>query len=245
MKYIIIAMGRSGHRYITAWIIKNLTGTVTLYRNCVKGWEKGKLLPYLNKKNHVIVTENEGIGNHEVRTIEDVPITVIKGIEHTKIFRESQIVVVVRDPTNWLASSIQGGGYLDKNLEVCQENIKNTHKRLYPLSRIEAYKTYFDKYYQWFQYITTPYINYKLFSTRAKYRSYFRNQLHLERLEDKIPCDKKLKYGSIYGFSSFDDKGRDSNNRYYCMKESQRDRIDRLMDSEMKEINKDYFGLGA
>ncbi len=233
-------MGRSGHRYITAWIAKNLPGKVTVYRNCTRGWEDGLMLSAIGKVkiNQEICVENVGKGNHEIRTIEELPLSKLGEISNLKSFKESKLILVVRSPINWLASSIRGGGHLDRNLEELYN--KAGSKVLYPHSRVSAYKSYFFALL-FDEYAPPYYIYYDNFVSHEKYRGKVKKDLGLKNIVSDVGCDKRLTPGSVLGFSSFSDT-KGYCNRIDFMKPAQVKRINRIMDKGMKAIDTKYFG---
>ena len=114
--YIVLGMKRSGHHAIAYWIAHNLNGKTVLWNDCCKGWSQGKLIP-----NHIqpgqSQTQEVGSGKHntDIYNIEDFNTDWLKKVnfrnfESLKRYDELHIMMVLRDPYNWIASSLRCGG---------------------------------------------------------------------------------------------------------------------------------------
>jgi len=135
MNYLVLAMGRSGHHAIIDWIGERCYGEAVHYNNVIRGWEYGELIP---NKNKVRKLNNSDGKENSIYSIEDVPADEMEKLDpyYFNQLKNTVAIIVIRDPRNWLASSIKIGGdaynYLDKPINK---------DRLY-CSRIDAYKSH-------------------------------------------------------------------------------------------------------
>jgi hypothetical protein len=120
--YIILGMKRSGHHALAYWIAHNwLPKASMLHNDCGKGWNKGFLLPTYPNENNQFVTVGEGETEIDIYNIEDFDVKHLDTYNFAKfsIFRpynSVHIMLVVRDPYNWIASSLKTGGGPAKRL---------------------------------------------------------------------------------------------------------------------------------
>lgn len=138
MKIMVLHMGRSGGHGVIKWVIDALPGVVVFGNNCILGWEDKKHIP---KK--VIVYGDSDKFIDTVKSIEDIylPVFFEKDMRHWDKYEK--IITIVRSPKNWLASSIAAGGFANEYLDKPSNEIE------LPVSRIEAYFSYFDYAHHW------------------------------------------------------------------------------------------------
>jgi len=128
--YLHFSMARSGCHTVINWICRNYPGAIIHKNNCIRGWEEGKLIPWnavrrpyqprMDRKATIEYQKKHGKGfeaelcNFEWYDMEDFKRFDFPSFE---VFKQGRVccVVHVRDPYNWLASSMQlGVRFLDE-----------------------------------------------------------------------------------------------------------------------------------
>lgn len=207
MKYMVLAMGRTGHHAIIQWILENLSGKVTIANNCTNGWEHHKHLP-----RKTIIVNSPGEGEHTISNIEDFYLPLWKKYNMDDWENYDHIITVKRSPKNWLASSIAAGGWANNYLD---QKPPTKEKELF-VDRITAYIKYLQNYKFTKQKVVL--INYDYWCDFEKYRIGKGDQIGLQNAKN-IPAHCK--------FSSFG-KNRDyTGDRYNLLSEEQKNRYDK------------------
>lgn len=216
MKFLVLAMGRTGHHAVIKWISDGLDGLCEMHNNCKNGWGEKKFIPM--KK---ICDTSYPV--HTIKNIEDfyLPLWNEKKMEDWEKF--DKVILVVRSPSNWLASSIAAGGWAKDYLLVapsCEPEL--------PVSRITAYKKYFTYEIKIGYFIMVKYDNLLISD------SYRKNLAEYIGIKD-TSMPKHCK------FSSFGKNHDYTGNRYGLLNKNQKRLFDSLWDYELQEILDEEF----
>jgi hypothetical protein len=120
--YLFLAMCRSGHHAVLYWLAKQLPGRVEHLNHCMGGWKEKKLKPLVGTE----IINNKGEGNSTLYSVEEFDMYDWNkyGIDE---FSPERRVLVVRDPFNWVASSIKKEGAHLNNLFDCYTDDKGDY----------------------------------------------------------------------------------------------------------------------
>lgn len=172
--YVIIGMKRSGHHGTVMWISANIPNGTILFNDCCNGWGSKILLPsnYQSPQAQEIAVGDVRDIRNAIFNIEDLNMDKldkhdIMNFHNVKRYREKYLILVIRDPWNWLASRIKMGGSVLKELPN-KINYYNKHCEFALKS-----KTY--KYAK-----NVIVINYNDWFSDVDYRSYLSEKLNLE-----------------------------------------------------------------
>ncbi len=220
MKIMVLAMGRSGHHAIIQWIANGLDGIVICENNCKNGWNDKLLEP--NKTKFLGDVANPDAIEHTIKNIEDfyLPLWNDLGMQEWEEF--DKIITVVRSPLNWLASSIAAGGWARDYLTVAPKNEPEL-----PVSRIEAYKEYFEPVLS----CGCQTLNYDIWLESDSYRNIVARILGIK--DTGIPNHCK--------FSSFGKNHDYNGDRYQLLNKEQKELFDSVYNDELKRIQKGMF----
>ena len=161
--YIILGMKRSGHHAIVNWIAHNHSNGFLHYNNCSSGWQRGDFTP-----NYRVGDTDMGIPlgqtkdiKHRICNVEDLDLLKFRqykmvDFESLKKFDEVYFALVLRDPYNWLASSIKVGGGIaprtDSRINLwkmqAEEYLGNTCHINAPLTFVNFPKWFSSKEYR-------------------------------------------------------------------------------------------------
>lgn len=134
--YLVLAMKRSGHHAVIYWIAHNLSNRTELYNDCCKGWKAKHLIPNPIGKNpmNVVIGGKKGQPiDNAIFNIEDFDVSHLERFDFSqfKPFSEAEekyVMIILRDPYNWIASCIKGGGgplkYLDDRVNLWKKQAK-------------------------------------------------------------------------------------------------------------------------
>lgn len=234
-RILVLALARSGYHAVVHWMCVHLPGKVTFLNNC------NHELAFRNRN----VYKNAGNGRHMVYSFENFD---LEGFEPLRVGEHfGKIVFVMRDPFNWLASSLMKKGKLNKPEKPFTPS---QNKVRYPpyfgatKSRIAMYKQYIDQIYGLYDYLggrDFHIIRYNDWFADHQYRSAIAQDIGF------VNQDFGLDYVSPRGSgSSFDGRkyrGRGSQmdvlSRWKVFADDER--FCRLMDRELVEIAEEYF----
>ena len=123
--YVILGMKRSGHHALVLWIGNNIPDGTILFNDCSKGWDNKILLPsiYQQPQSQEIAIGNVKDIRNAIFNIEDFDIENLKNHDfmdflNVKIYAEKYLILVLRDPWNWIASRMKTGGSLVQGMEI-------------------------------------------------------------------------------------------------------------------------------
>lgn len=132
----IYTMSRSGHHAIINWIQCQFKGKSIHYNHCFKGWGSKKLIP-MHGAGGAREIVMPGKGSLKIYSIEDLdPFDYQKhDFDSFPELRDSEVTYmwIIRDPYNWLASS------LSKNGPGAKPDKHMTNELGYTGTRIELY----------------------------------------------------------------------------------------------------------
>lgn len=135
--YLVFAMARSGHHAFMHWIGKNYPGTVWHGNNTIRGWDQGQLIPWSNKWRQYPGEGTEA----RIYNFEDFDISdwIRYRLRELECLRGHQVfpIIFVRDPANWVASSLKVGRYANKTMDTPIGKDEMGRERP---SRMELYK---------------------------------------------------------------------------------------------------------
>lgn len=213
-------MGRSGLHAIIRWIANGLGGTVHLHSNCKKGWKDKRFVPTK------IVKEAQGDRkqSHVIKSIEDFYLPLWDGLDMASFEKFDKIVTIVRSPRNWLASSIAVGGWARDYLEKAPDGEPEL-----PVSRIDAYKSYFGSSRQHIR------INYNYWLEYNSNRNHIANTLWIKN----VPVPEQCK------FSSFKRPYNHNEDRYKLLSPKQRKWFNKMYDKGLERIQEEYFAYST
>lgn len=126
--FLVLGMKRSGHHAIINWIGDNLDGGATHFNDCSRGWKEGKLIPSNQQSQGGKINGN---GDNLIYNIEDFHPSNFKNynLQNLQIFHNPTLVILVlRDPYNWIASSIKCGGgpkkFINRRVKIWKAQAK-------------------------------------------------------------------------------------------------------------------------
>ena len=211
---MVLGMGRSGTHAIIQWIANGIGGKVVQENNCFNGWEDKKLLPNSTK------TTGRGDLCGTIKSIDDfyLPLWEEGGLCCFMTF--DKVMVVVRSPRNWLASSIAAGGWARDYLTKAPKNEPEL-----PVSRVEAYCMCFADFY------TKKRVYYDKWLSDGEYRKKVADQLGIK--DTGIPKHCK--------FSSFGKNHNYNSDRYELLNKEQKKLFDSVYSGKLKAIQENWF----
>jgi hypothetical protein len=231
VKLLIIALSRSGHHAVINWIASQLPGTTFHHNNCNENFRP---------------TQTKNYGNGE-------PINHIWNFEDfnlegcNEIIKESdfdQILLVMRDPFNWMASCLKKGTWHAnlRSLQVKQFNdtdwycpwFSRTMSRykmyLQYAAQIERHENYLEKFLD---------INYNKWVKNINYRKELAKKIGFEFTDKGIDFIPKFGGGSSFGSETI--KDLDVLNRWKYYKDDPS--YWKLLDDEFIEFSRRYFNF--
>lgn len=120
---IVAGMKRSGHHGVINWIGHNLHCGTILYNDCKYGWDSKLLIPSdcQNEENKEIaiglVTDvRNAIFNIEDFNPEWLNFYDFLNFKSISIFEEKYIIMIIRDPFNWIASCLKSGWWDEETM---------------------------------------------------------------------------------------------------------------------------------
>lgn len=105
--FMFYAMGRSGSHAVINWICKNYQGNIIHRNNCIRGWDQKKFLPWSGvKKEYGAPPWDAQLLNIEWFDPDDYDKHRFWEFEPWQQ-GDVQQILLIRDPFNWLASSLK------------------------------------------------------------------------------------------------------------------------------------------
>jgi hypothetical protein len=219
MRIMILAMGRTGHHAILQWIINGLEGKVKVKHNCRNGWDEGKLIP--NKTRYHKRDQDK---EHEIYTIEDFHLPLWDKIKDFERF--DRVIIIVRSPRNWLASSIACEGHANDFLDEAPKGLPEL-----PVSRIGAYKEYLKMSEIWHDAIVFTPINYDRWYDKKYTKRTYATLINIEN----VPTPEQCK------FSSFKRPFKHTEDRSEHLNKKQKRRFQRLYDKDLQHYQEMFW----
>jgi hypothetical protein len=127
---VVLAMSRSGHHAVINWIAKQAAGVVRHVNHAHIGWPARELVG--TEEVEII---NNGPGQLTIYSIEDfwLPHWNDFDFSHFPALEDSRVLIIARDPYNWIASSLEIGGDCAKLIEpfTNEMNFHGTRLEIY------------------------------------------------------------------------------------------------------------------
>ena len=191
--YIILGMKRSGHHAIVYWIAHNLAGKAKLYNNCRCSLD-GKELILTEYDSNII---GDGKHNINIFNIEDFNTNLLKNYDFRTLKKdkddELHIVLVLRNPFNWIASSVKGGGGPCKWI----------------ISRVELWKKQAKLFLNNVDYNYIYMVNYDKWFSNIEYRYKLSSKFNLDSFDNLINFTSPRGNGSSFDKLKFKNKAQD------------------------------------
>jgi hypothetical protein len=228
VKILVIALSRSGHHAIIHWIASQLPGKTLHHNNCNENL----------RPTEAIQEYGSGELVNDIYNFEDFDIRGYK--EVTKEMDFDQLIFVMRDPFNWIASSLKKGNWIAnlKGLYLQKFNETSWYCPWFArtMPRYEMYLQYAAQVERREDFVDRDFlcINYNRWVEDENYRRALAGQLDFEFTDagkDFVP-----QFG---GGSSFGD--RDVLNRW----ENYKDDAEywELLDERFIDFSRRYFGF--
>jgi hypothetical protein len=174
VKILVIALSRSGHHAIMHWIASQLPGKTLHHNNC-------------NENLRPTQTQEHGTGelvSHNIYNFEDLDLRGYQEITEGMDF--DKLIFIMRDPFNWLASSLRKGDWAAnlKGLQIKKFNETSWYCPWFArtMPRYEMYLQYAAQVEGRDDFVEREFlcINYNRWVEDEKYRRYLADQLGFE-----------------------------------------------------------------
>lgn len=236
-EYLIIALARSGYHAITHWLCCRMPGNVIFLNNCN---------PQLKFRNISVYENSRAPHTFKVYSFENFDLRGLRALGLQDRFEE--IIIINRDPFNWIASSLKKGhkcGLLDIPFKCNPKVIRYSKYTCQTLSRVDMFVQYMEQCLGEKNFIGRDFhhINYNKWFADEEYRKEICNWFQF------VYVDGDMNYVPFRGGGSSFDKfkyhGRGSEmdvlNRWEEYKDDER--YLELLTPEIREYSRKYFNF--
>jgi len=242
-KTLICANARSGYHAIANWYCSQLPGKARFLNNCNE----------IMKPRNISVYKNPGSGRAMVCSFENFDLTGFRPLNIARMFQ--RVIIVLRDPYNWLASSLAKDGHLNLPEETFKPNKKYSYSPYFcqSMTRIDLWKQYARHYLgeeNLIGSIPTTYILFNNWHKSEDYRKDICEQLDVEYNSAGLDFVSPRGSGSSFDKRQYRGRGSEMNvlKRYKEFLENprykgKRDRYFDLLDKEMREYSEKIFNF--
>jgi hypothetical protein len=229
--YLIFAMGRTGHHAIIEWIARQYPGQVTQLHNCRKRdyLKQGKLKPRIGKTSS---WTNKGdkkamIYNFEEFDIDLVDEYNILDFDQVKKAKRVHTMLVLRDPYNWIASSLKIGGGFTNDI----------------VDRVTLYKKYLKSAVDEINYSWNPIpFNYNKWFKSSNYRKKMAKRLCIREGDSGLNFVPPNGGGSSFDKQSFKERAQQMNVLERWKQYKNNPKFKQVLDEEIVDLSNQIFG---
>lgn len=240
---IVMGLARTGSHSIINWICKQLSGKIYYFNNCNQDLDARNKIIYNSKENH----------SYNVYSLENFDLDGFKKLYGNKNF--SKIIIIIRDPANWIASSLKYGGRLAKIEKPLKVGIRKSwdNKKINYVeyfcqskSRIEMYYQYMNQVLGNFDYIGKDFIivNYNKWFVDKNYRKEIASKIGFTFTDNGINDVVNFGFGSSFDKTKYNKKA--NNMKVLDRWKNYKDDLDFkkfMSDEKLIKFSKDYFNI--
>jgi len=233
---LVIALARSGYHAVIHWMCKKTPGMVLFLNNCnheLRGRNKT-----FYRGSEPIITRIYSFENFDLRGFKDLGMNS----------RFDQVIIVNRDPYNWIASSLEKGekvAILNKPFLTNPKVMPYSKWTCSSMSRIDMFNQYMrqclgeedligEKFYH---------ISYNRWFADEEYRKELCNELDLPYSEGDMDYVPPRGGGSSFDGLNFKNRGSEMDVLGRWEKYKDNKRFSKLLTSKVREYSRKYFNF--
>lgn len=247
-KYLVIALARTGYHAVVQWIARQMSGSALFLNNVNENLVHRRSVVYYKDYNGIELSPSFPLEydmfDNVIYSLENFD---LNGYVELFVDREfDETLLVVRDPFNWLASSLKNGGVLAKVTETWNPSeIPYAKYFCNSMCRKEMWKQHAKQALGDIDLVPGPTIDVN-FNEWFKDRAYRKDLCG--RLDIPFSDKGKNRIPNFGGGSSFSGKNLNGKaNKLGVLKRwidfVENEKYLKLIDDDMKELSSRYFGF--